>query len=157
MQTAGNRTEVGTAEWFRENGRRIRETMAKKARAGERNGPLPLGYKFEQDGLKKKVVFDPEKAPLVRQAFLMAAAGYPIRKIIVEMTAAGLASRHGKPLGPSSMLKVLRNGFYTGTTKDGGTFGRVSPPPLIDFKTFALTQKNLFLKRRRAGHHNEAG
>ncbi len=142
MQSTDYNAEFGTAEWFRDNGRRVREAMAAKADAGEHNGPLPLGYKFEQAGLKRKAVLDPEKAPLVRQAFLMAAAGYPVRKVIAEVTAAGLVSRHGKPLGPSSMLKVMRNPFYAGLA------GNDSYPPLVDDRTFRLTQRNLERKCR---------
>ena len=40
-------------------------------------------------------MLDPEKAPLVRYAFEMAAVGYPIRKNMREVTALGLTSIHG--------------------------------------------------------------
>lgn len=67
-------------------------------------GPVPLGYRVHDDGRWEE---DPRDGPLVRQAVEMRAAGASIRAVCAEMEAAGLRSRRGNAIGPSSMLKIL--------------------------------------------------
>ena len=151
MRLIDAKTEADVAAFFRENGERIREARARRAEAGEPSGPLPLGYRYETVGFRKRAVLDPEKLSLVRQMFVMAAAGYPIRRIIREVTAVGLTSRHGKPLGPSSVLKVLRNPFYAGLITNKGELATGKHPPLVEPRMWLLTQRNLDRKRRKGG------
>jgi site-specific DNA recombinase len=131
-----------------ENGIKIRKGMAERARLGGHNGPLPLGYRYREDGLRKSIVPDAKTAPLIREAFKMAASGYPIRRIIREVSAMGLTSIHRKPFGPSSMLKVLRNPFFAGQVGYAGKLAAGNHPALVDRRTFDIAQRQLTRKRR---------
>lgn len=48
----------------------------------------------------------------MRRALAMREEGATIRAVCAEMAAAGLRSRRGKEIGPSSMLKILGNRVY---------------------------------------------
>ena len=96
----------------------IRLVMAARAAKGHLPGPVPLGYRFNE---RWEVVPDPDTAPLVRRAFELAAEGtLSLRAILREMTALGLRSRNGRPLGVSGLWTVLTNPFYTGQIRYNG-------------------------------------
>ena len=75
----------------------------------------PLGFTNTRDRLGPSMRHDPERAPLIRQAFeLYAAGGRNQRELLREITALGLKSRAGKPLTAQSLQNLLRNPAYAG-------------------------------------------
>jgi hypothetical protein len=90
-------------------GDKVRETFKHKRARGEVTGRVPLGYKvvYDERGYNPTVVVDPEVMPLVEEARRLRAEGMSIRKICRITAASGLRSRHGRIIGPSSMVKIL--------------------------------------------------
>lgn len=73
----------------------------------------PLGY-LDNGGGKLKTP-DPERAPLVRQAFELYATGsFTLDTLCEEMRRRGLRSRGGRALRANRMSVVLNNPFYAG-------------------------------------------
>ena len=73
----------------------------------------PVGY-LDCGGGKKKEI-DPEKGPLVRQAFeLYATDRIGIDDLRAELTRRGLTTRRGRPISFNGLNDLLHNSFYTG-------------------------------------------
>ena len=75
-------------------------------------GPLPLGYRAVYLEGRRFAVLDGSTAPLVREAFRLAAEGLSLRESARRTAAEGLVAREGGPFGPSSMGELLRGRFY---------------------------------------------
>jgi hypothetical protein len=130
----------------------IRRDMSERVKRGmkrleERGGfahAAPLGYRNVRDREKGAMVeIDPDMAPFVRQAFELAAAGRPVREILRVMTAKGLRSRRGKPLGPSALRGILTNPFYLGRTKRGGSSAPAAHGPIVGRALWEAAQAGL--------------
>ena len=80
----------------------------------------PLGYLNRgksQDG-PLNIVPDPERAPLVQEAFELYATGlYTQPQVLKIMHARGLRSKKGKRVGLQTFESILRNELYTGVIK----------------------------------------
>ncbi len=127
-----------------------REAKEEMARRGELPGPAPLGYLNHRTGkVETTVIPDPEMAPLVREAFLMAAqGGYSLRQLLAELNRKGLRSRNGKPLQVSGLWYLLTNPFYAGYVRyKGKTFSGVHEP-LVGGADFNLVQNRLAGRRK---------
>lgn len=99
-------------------GRMAAIAMEIKARKGELVFCPPVGYRINLDGPRAKAEPDPVLAPPVREAFeRYATGGCSLRKLLAEMTAKGLVSRSGKPMGVSGLHTVLTNPFYSGQVR----------------------------------------
>jgi site-specific DNA recombinase len=73
----------------------------------------PIGY-LDQGKAKTKV-FDPERAPLVAQAFDLYASGkYSLLQLVDEMHRRGLRNRRGGKVSRNGMSILLNNSFYIG-------------------------------------------
>ena len=82
---------------------------------------------------------DPERAPLVRQAFDdLATDQYTKQKVIARATAAGLRSKKGLKLSPQSFGQMMRNPIYAGKVEspDYGVSTKGNFEPLVDEATF---------------------
>lgn len=99
----------------------VRKRMAYANRRGVPTGPVPLGYlKVRRDG-QTWVDVDPATAPLVREAFRLAALKkQPLRSIVATLNDAGLVSKRGTPLSATALWRVLTNPFYCGTIRYAG-------------------------------------
>ena len=92
---------------------RITAGIAEKARQGELVGPLPLGYR--RDDESGAVVLDHAVAPLIREAFVRYATGaYSLRDMSQWASEVGLRSSEGNPIDRLSVRKILINVAYTG-------------------------------------------
>jgi site-specific DNA recombinase len=123
--------------------------MQKAARGGHMPGLAPFGYKNCHEGVRKWIELDKERSEVVRKAFLYAGAGYPLRKIIEDLTPYGLVSKSGKPMAPSSLWVILTNLFYAGLIRWKGEYIRGEHEPVVDWQTFNLVQRQLGKKQRR--------
>ena len=86
---------------------------------------------------------DPERGPLVRQAFEDLATGqYTKQEVIARATEAGLLSRKGLKLSPQSFGQMMRNPIYAGKVEspDYGVSTKGNFDPLVDEATFYRAQ-----------------
>ncbi len=118
------------------HGRRVSGAMAAKAARGIMPGCAPLGYKNAWVKGEKAIVIDEGIAPLVREAFELAAAGMPLRKVLDVITVKGLRSRNGRPMGVSGLWNVLTNPFYTGRMRYGGQLVEGTHPAIVSEELF---------------------
>ena len=73
----------------------------------------PIGY-LDQGGGKPKIP-DPQRAPLVRQAFELYASGqYSFKSLRAELQQRGLTNRHNKPITKGCFENMMSNPFYSG-------------------------------------------
>jgi site-specific DNA recombinase len=120
----------------------------------------PLGYVNRQEHLdprhvRKWVEPDPEVAPLIRQAFELAASGeMSLRSICAEMTRRGLRSQTGRELTPQTLLGLLRNEFYVGIVESQRFSVRVQGmhEPLVSQELFDRVQAALNVRQRAQKH-----
>lgn len=113
---------------------------------------MPLGYLPEFDGARFVAVPDPERAPIIAEAFRYAARpGSSVSSVLREVTALGLTSHAGKPLAKSAMHAILTNPFYAGsvTYRDGRYPGQHRP--LVSRTLFEAVQRHLRARRSQAG------
>jgi len=124
--------------------------------------PAPLGY-LDQGSGKHKIP-DPQRSPLIRQAFELYATGqYSIRTLTQKLHDLGLRNINGAPVTKTGVDNILNNPFYAGimyikTTGErfpGGhdplvrqaQFDRVQA--ILHGKTNTVGQRHDFLFRRR--------
>ena len=75
----------------------------------------PLGYLNAPRALGKSLLHDPERAPIIRQAFEDYATGrFTKQEIRERATAAGLRNRRGQPLSSQAIGTLLCNQLYAG-------------------------------------------
>lgn len=140
-------------------GEEVVRGMSEKARQGGVLGGAPFGY-IAHD---KKLVPDPETAPILRQIFADYLSGIGCRTIARNLNAAGIPTRYGKPWENRTVEYVLRNITYIGKTHwtPGGTSGIHSAKieestiishdthePLIDEDTFQRVQEKITTHKR---------
>jgi site-specific DNA recombinase len=102
----------------------------------------PLGYLNSPKYAGASLVPDPERAPLVRQAFIDFAAGrFTKEEIRARLTAAGLRNRAGRPVQPQTVVNMLRNPAYVARIEvRNGLVARGDFEPLVDDATFYRVQ-----------------
>ena len=142
--------------------------MGEKAKKGGTLGKAPIGYINTIDRIDgreiRSVELDEERAPLVRLAFEMYAAGdATLEDIQAELTDRGLRSRptQRRPAGPVSVSKIhqmLQDPYYVGTITYKGDEYPGRHEPLIDRDLFDEVQDILASRgrageRRRVVHH----
>ncbi len=145
----------------------IRKGMTQKAKMGGWPTKAPIGYLNirEKIGGKDiaKVVLDPERALLVREAFRQYATGdYSLPELQATMHAKGLTSpyarRPGAPVSVSKLAELLANPFYVGVVQwDGirypGQHKALVPQPLFDRVQQALRSRDVAGVRQRRHEH----
>ena len=130
----------------------IRKGMTQKAKMGGWPTRAPVGYLNLRDRVEgkdiAKVVLDPERALLVREAFRLYATGdYSLHELHATMASKGLTSpyakRPGAPLSVSKLAEMLASSFYTGVVE----WERVRYPgrhlPLVSARLFERVQQVL--------------
>lgn len=137
----------------------IRKGMTQKAKMGGWPTRAPVGYLNVREKAAgrgtARVVLDPERALLVREAFRLYATGdYSLQELQAAMTAKGLTSpyarRPGAPLSVSKLAEMLQNPFYTGVVEWNGVRYPGQHKPLISEALSEQTQ-DVFRARDRAG------
>lgn len=124
-------------------GRLASLAMAKKAQRGEITCAAPIGYKNAMVNGRKTVVIDEEVAPLIREAFGLAANGTPLRKILETLTLKGLQSRNGKVVGPSALWNLLQNPIYIGLLRYQGRELPLLVAGIVDQSVFTRVQTRI--------------
>jgi site-specific DNA recombinase len=124
-----------------------------KAKRGGTLGPAPIGYLNVRkiiDGREvRTIAIDPERAPLVRWAFVAYATGnYSLNRLHEELDDRGLRTRPtrqrpARMIVRSALATVLKNRYYIGTVRYRGVEYPGSHPPLIDKETFSRVQQVL--------------
>ncbi len=106
----------------------IRRGIRKKLRDGVYPNMPPPGYM--NDPKTRTIVFDEERAPIVRRMFETYAtgdySGADIRRMATEW---GLVGVRGKPLSMSRVHAILANTFYIGIFKFSGEVYEGKHPP----------------------------
>lgn len=125
---------------------KIQRCMLEVTRRGRLPHAAPIGYRNTRDAEGRKAIdFDPDRAPLVREAFEMTAAGAAPLEVLRALTARGFRSRRGKTMRPQELRKLLKNRFYLGVVvshKHNFEAPGVHPP-LVDAGLFARVQQRL--------------
>lgn len=143
---------IGMAEYYSEElsqkvTRGLRESYAK----GNFTGGHPLfGYKVVDDPatlndrkVRKLLVIDENKAPIVRYIFEEYAKGTSKREIMEELTRRGYKNTKNKPLKLSSFQYNMSNRKYIGEFEHDGIVYTNIYPPIIDRETFDKVQQRL--------------
>jgi len=135
-----------------ENKRRAEATrfgMEKKVRSGGVARMPPIGYTpvaDPADGRRRIVIVDPERGPLVQQAFELYAEGkHSIYTLVDELNRRGLTTRPSPkrpahPVQVSHINKILKNSFYHGEHKWSGETFTGTYETLIDKALFNRVQ-----------------
>ena len=122
--------------------------MFDKVRRGDLPGCPPVGYRNAAYVHELPIVVDEKLAPLVRKSFELAAGGtYSLHGLLAAMTAKGLVSRTGKPMGVSSFWNLLTNPFYTGRIRYYGELLPGRHPAIVDEELFV--EAGFALRRRK--------
>ncbi|MDE3067739.1 MAG: recombinase family protein, partial [Verrucomicrobiota bacterium] len=113
--------------------------LREKVRRGEYPGPAPIGYL--NDYRTKQIVVDPERGPVMRQAFERYATGEVTFDDMREFFGArGIRTSNGKLLARSHMSKIFANPFYYGHFHYAGEVHEGKHAPLITKETFDKVQ-----------------
>jgi hypothetical protein len=148
------------AEFYSANlANEVKKGMGQKAKLGGYPHKAPLGYLNirEQIGTRQvaHIVVDPERAPLVRQAFELYATGdWTVEHLTHELADRGLTNRGRidypvKSVTVSGMARLLANPAYTGIVVWGEVHYPGTHEPLVDPVTFAKVQELLSAKAMR--------
>jgi hypothetical protein len=101
----------------------------------------PLGYL--NDTATKRVVLDPERAPLVTKAFELLREGTSIGDVMRQITALGLRTRKGRMIPKQTFSRLVRNPFYAGWIVNGDTQVRGAHDALVSDEMFEQVQARL--------------
>ncbi|MEO6509284.1 MAG: recombinase family protein [Patescibacteria group bacterium] len=93
----------------------VKRGIRAKCEMGWRPGIAPLGYINRAFSGTKDIVIDPNRAPLIMEAFHRAGyRNHSGRKIKQWMDEQGFATKNNKPITVSMVYLMLRNPFYYG-------------------------------------------
>lgn len=139
---------VIAADYIRNLREEVRKGLLGRLRQGIYPFAAPLGYQNRGSGRVK--LPDPIVAPLIIQAFERYASGrYTLRRLASELAMLGLTQRHGRPLRPSALARILHNPFYAGKFEVSGARYHGLHQPLIETALFDRVQTVLSAKRHR--------
>jgi site-specific DNA recombinase len=122
-----------------------RSTNGMKARLKSGSWPFkaPLGYLNAKTASGKTLVPDPERAPLIREAFTRFATGLHTKGEVREhVTVMGLRTRSGAKVSAETFRRLLENPIYTGVLNvEAWQHEHVASfDPLVDRETFNRVQ-----------------
>ncbi len=121
---------VVAADYIRNLRDEVRKGFYGRLKQGLYPLPAPIGY--IDMGKGKSKALDPVRAPLVRQAFELYAAGtIGLWDLRTEMKKRGLYTKSGKALSRASLSWILNNPFYVGLIhikRTNETFQGIHPP-----------------------------
>lgn len=123
------------------------ERTAAGIRAAKKKGrwphQAPLGYSNTKGSPGPSLLPDPQRAPLIQEAFSLYSSGrYSMKQVLDRVGDRGLKGRTGKLVSRQGFAHLLRNPAYTGTIKDarGGMSFKADFEPLVDEATFERVQ-----------------
>src|SRR3989339_275151 len=139
----------GQSKYYVDNlSENVKRGIRQKLHRGEWPALAPIGY--VNDLKTKRIAVDPERAPLVRQAFIFFATGaHSLRTLRVELKNAGLRSHKGNVLSVSSLQRLLGNPVYYGMIARKGELFEGSHEPIISKHLFDDVQAVIAGRTRR--------
>ena len=148
------------AEFYSQNlATEVKKGMGEKVKGGGTIGRAPIGYinvrRVDDKGREERTVeLDPERAPLVKQAFEEYSTGdWSLMSLAEYMAALGLSTRAtpkipSKPVTKATIEKMLKNPYYAGVIRYNGVEYDGAHEALIDLDTFNHVQTII------QAHHN---
>ena len=148
------------AEFYSQNlATEVKKGMGEKVKGGGTIGRAPIGYinvrKVDDKGREERTVeLDPERAPLVKQAFEEYSTGdWSLTSLAEYMAALGLNTRAtpkipSKPVTKCTIEKILKNPYYAGVIRYNGVEYDGAHEALISLETFNHVQTII------QAHHN---
>ena len=117
------------------------------------NGHKMLGYKPEE-GKKanKKILIDPDTAPIVQRIFAEYAAGKQLQIIANELNEQGFRTVLGKQFTINSLRHILHNEAYIGTYKYADIIVKNGIPAIVSEELFEKVQSMFELNKRVSVH-----
>jgi DNA invertase Pin-like site-specific DNA recombinase len=148
-------TLEGAMSWkdSRDKGDRILQAMKMRAAEGRHMGKVRIGYRsvFRPDGTKVLEI-EPDRGPLIRRLFELAAAGtYSTQDLVGEAWTMGLRSRGGKKLLKSAIHALLRDPLYKGSLRYDGVVTKGTHAPLVGEAVWERVQLSLSGRRTNTG------
>jgi site-specific DNA recombinase len=120
---------------------RTRFRMSEAVRAGRFPWPAPIGYLNTGGGVLK---MDPDRAPMVRRAFELAAQGsHATDAIRRTLGALGLRTKRGLEIPRQTFISMLRNELYAGWICSSGLRVAGKHEAIITEKLYADVQRAL--------------
>jgi DNA invertase Pin-like site-specific DNA recombinase len=136
-------------------GENVKRGLRAKCERGFRPGVSPIGYihdKYADKG-QKRIMLDPERAPIIKQMFEKVAyedaSGRDIHAWMVDI---GFTTRSGKRVAVSGIYRMLKDTFYYGEFEypvGSGKFYQSSVDPIITKELYLKAQANLQAPPRR--------
>ena len=120
---------------------RTRERMKAQVKQGRFLWSAPLGY-VNKD---RQLLRDPDRAPLVAEAFALVASGrYPTTDAVLKViTAMGLTTRKGKKVTKQTFARMLSNPVYAGWVVSGDVRVRGQHEAIITDELFDAVQERI--------------
>ena len=120
---------------------RTTTSMQESKQQGYYMGYPPMGFLRDRDTEKKKAILkvDPEKAPIVKWAFMKVyQGGMSLREVCDGVNAKGLTSRYGNELSMQTFKNMLKKLVYTGHfwNHDDQKYEKAKWPGLISIKVY---------------------
>lgn len=139
------------------SGYKAKQTQVEKFKSGWYPSWAPIGYKNIKNPSptsrydQKIIALDPEKAPFIKQAFLMYASQehtiYSIRQYFHKN---GIRGQSGRQVSYSLVHNILKNPFYYGLMRWADMESMGLHEPLINKKTFDKVQ-HILSRRSESG------
>jgi len=124
----------------------VKRGIKTKCEMGWRPGVAPLGYMNRAFGGINDIIIDPDRAPLIIEAFQK--AGYERwsgRRLKTWLDEQGFTNRSGKPISVSQILVILSTSFYYGRFQypeaPDAPWYNGAHKPLISKELFDLVQE----------------
>ncbi|OQY69063.1 hypothetical protein B6D29_00140 [Microgenomates bacterium UTCPR1] len=123
----------------------VKRGMRMKCEMGWRPGVAPLGYMNRTFAGVRDIIIDPERAPIIKEAFDRAAYMYHSGRMVKEwMDKAGFTTRKGRRITISMVYLMLKNPFYYGYYEyPKGKLYKGKHEPIITKEVFEDTQSEL--------------
>ncbi|MBP6926259.1 MAG: recombinase family protein [Candidatus Pacebacteria bacterium] len=139
---------LGLAKYYSDAiGDNVRRTFEQKRRNGQWTGAVRLGYLNvaldTEKRLRKDIIIDPERAPLIQKMFELYATGnYSLETIRLQMIKLGLRTLKGNEPVKSGIENILKDSFYCGIamSKKYGSYAH-NYPRLITKELFDRCQE----------------
>jgi len=132
-----------------QKGLNVKRGIRAKCEMGFRPGMAPLGYFNRAFNGIKDIIIDPDRGPIVTEAFQRVAdhgtSGRTLKKWLVEK---GFTNRSGKQISLSQIYLMLKNPFYYGEFEypiGGGKWYKGAYKSLITKDLFDKVQKQLYV------------
>jgi len=135
-----------------QKGLNVKRGIRAKCEMGWRPGVAPLGYFNRAFNGIKDVIIDPERGPIVTEAFNKVVYGNIHGRALKKwLDKKGFTNRSGKPISLSQVYLMLKNPFYYGEFEypiNSGNWYKGSYKPLITKKVFETVKRKLVVPEK---------